>query len=83
MEKVRLLMCMLLVLVMLGSIVSPAFAVSTPKMKPIMTTQRTELHKNVNIVKIDPILENATPYWMFIAAGSTEKGSVTILKIYR
>ncbi len=80
MKVIGSVVSLLLVLVMLGSVVSPVFAVSTPKMKPIMTIQRTELHKNVNIVKIDPILENATPYWMFIAAGSTEKGSVTILK---
>jgi len=32
----------------------------TAKMKPIMTTERTELHKNINIIKIDPALENAT-----------------------
>ncbi|HID65918.1 MAG TPA: RdgB/HAM1 family non-canonical purine NTP pyrophosphatase, partial [Aquificaceae bacterium] len=28
-------------------------------MKPIMTTERNELHKNIKIVKVDPALENA------------------------
>lgn len=45
---------------MLGSVVSPVMAVNTAKMKPIMTTERTELHKNINVIKIDPALKNAS-----------------------
>ena len=70
MKQVKWLVGVLIVLVMLGSVVSPVVAVNTAKMKPIMTTERTELHKNINIIKIDPTLENATPYWIIIAAGT-------------
>ena len=53
-------------------------AANTAKMKPVMTTERYELYKNIKIVRVDPALENATPYWIIIAAGSMEKGrSVT------
>ena len=65
---------------MLECVVSPVLATSTAKMKPIMRTERTELHKNINIIKVDPTLENATPYWIIIAAGSIEKGRAVIFK---
>jgi len=71
---------MLLVLVVLGSIVSPVVATTTAKMKPIPTTKRTELHKNINIVKVDPEIKNATPHWIIIVAGSTEKGRSATFK---
>jgi hypothetical protein len=50
---------LLLVLVVVGSSL-PVMAADTTKMKPIMTTERTELHKNINVIKIDPALKNAT-----------------------
>jgi len=37
-------------------------AVNTAKMRPVIATERTELHKDINIIKIDPALKNATPY---------------------
>ena len=52
MKGIKWLVGVLLVLVMLGSVVSPAMAASTAKMKPITTTERTELHKNINIIKL-------------------------------
>ena len=52
----------LLVFVMLSSVASSALAANTTKMRPVMTTERNELHKNIKIVKVDPALENATPY---------------------
>lgn len=70
-------MALLLVFVMLSSVISPALAANTAKMKPIMTTERNELHKNIKIVKVDPALENATPYWIIIAAGSNSSTSLT------
>ncbi len=73
-------LAVLLVLVMLGSVASPAMATNTTKIKPIPTTERIELHKNINIIKIDPALENATPYWIIIAAGSIEKGRAATFK---
>ncbi len=76
----RKIIGVLLVLVMLECVVSPVLATSTAKMKPIMRTERTELHKNINIIKVDPTLENATPYWIIIAAGSIEKGRAVIFK---
>ncbi|ADC65374.1 conserved hypothetical protein [Ferroglobus placidus DSM 10642] len=76
----RRAVAVLLVLVMLGSVVSPAMGATTAKMKPIPTTERMELHKNINIIKIDPALENATPYWIIIAAGSMEKGRAVTFK---
>ncbi len=77
---IRSLMEVLLVLIMLGSVVSPAMAVNTAKMKPIIATERLELHKGINIIKIDPALKNATPYWIIIAAGSIEKGRAATFK---
>jgi len=44
---------------MLRSVVIPVLVVNTAKMKPI---PRIELHKNVNVIKIDLTLKNATPY---------------------
>jgi len=38
------------------------------------------LHRDVNIVKVDPTLKNETPYWIIIAAGGTEKGRVATFK---
>ncbi len=73
MKMWRKIASVVLVLVMLGSVVGPALAVNTAKMKPIIATERLELHKNINIIKIDPALKNATPYWIIIAAGSMEK----------
>lgn len=70
----------LLVLVMLGSVVSPALAANIAKMKPMVVTERLELHKDVNIVKVDPTLKNETPYWIIIAAGGTEKGRAATFK---
>lgn len=67
------LAALLMVLVMLGSVVSLAMATAT-KMEPVMTTERNELNKNVNIIKIDPALKNKTPFWVFLAAGGMEKG---------
>jgi len=71
---------MLLVLVMVGSAMMPVMAANTAEMKPIMATERKELHKNVNIIQIDPALENATPYWIIIAAGSVERGRAAAFK---
>jgi len=70
----------LLVLVMLSSVASPVMATNTTKIKPIPTTERTELHKNINIVKVDPEIKNATPHWIIIAAGSAEKGRSATFK---
>jgi len=51
---------MLLVFVMLSSVASPVLAANTAKMKPVMTTERNELHKNIKIVRVDSALENET-----------------------
>ena len=80
MKRVRLLIVIALILVMAGSVVSSAMAVNTVGMKPIIATERSELHKNINIVKVDPALKNATPYWIIIAAGSIEKGRAATIK---
>jgi len=74
------LLSLLLVLAVLGSIVSPVMAASEAKIKPIMITERKELHKNIKLIKIDPALKNATPYWIIIAAGSMEKGRAVTFK---
>ncbi|AIY90960.1 hypothetical protein GACE_1934 [Geoglobus acetivorans] len=76
----RRALAVLLVFVMLSSVVSPTMAANTAEMKPIMATERTELHKNINIIKVDPVLENATPYWIIIAAGIIEKGRAATFK---
>jgi len=80
MKRAKSLVGVLLVLVMVGSVVSSAMAVNTVGMKPIIATERSELHKNINIVKVDPALKNATPYWIIIVAGSTEKGRSATFK---
>lgn len=65
----------------LGNLVMPVMAVNAAVgMKPIVATKRLELHKNINIVKVDPALKNATPYWIIIVAGSTEKGRSATFK---
>jgi uncharacterized surface anchored protein len=52
MKKIRSLIGVLLVLIMLGSVVSPVLAVNTAKMKSI---PKIELHKNVNVIKMAPL----------------------------
>jgi len=54
-------LAVLLVFVMLSSVASPVLAANTAKMKPVMTTERNELHKNIKIVGVDSALENETP----------------------
>ncbi len=75
----RGLVAVLLVLAMFGSAATAMATISTTQ-KPIPTTGRIELHKNINIIKIDPALENLTPYWIIIAAGSIEKGRAVTFK---
>ncbi|MBE8538980.1 hypothetical protein [Geoglobus acetivorans] len=69
----------MLIFVMM-SMASLAMAANTAKMKPVMTTERNELHKNINVIKIDPKIKNATPYWIIIAAGNIEKGRAATFK---
>jgi hypothetical protein len=65
---------------MSSSAVMPVMAGGNLNLKPKMTTETTEMHKNIKIVKIDSTLKNVTPYWIIIAAGSVEEGKLATFK---
>ena len=58
----------------------PVMAGGNLDLKPKMTIERTKMHKNIKIVKIDSTLKNVTPYWIIIAAGSVEEGKLATFK---
>ena len=62
---------------MLGNVVTPVMAAN--KTKTISSTDKM-IHENVKIIKFDPVLENATPYWIIIAAGAEKQGRVAVFK---
>jgi hypothetical protein len=76
----RKVLSLILVLVVLSSGVMPVMANNTAKIKQSPALGKEELHKDVNIIKFDLVLENATPYWIIIAAGIMEQGRSAVFK---
>lgn len=70
----------LLVLVMLSSAVMPAMATEALTGEPKRSANSGLQYKKVRIVKFDSMLENATPYWIIIAAGASEKGRKAVFE---
>jgi len=65
---------------LIGNLATPAIATKIAENRPIPVKEKSELHKDIEIIKIDPNLENLTPYWIIIAVGSEEKGRLATFK---
>jgi len=78
--SVKKIVSLFLVLMMLCSLVTPVIAIKIAENSPIPVTEESKLHKDVEIIEIDPNLENLTPYWIIIAVGSEEKGKLATFK---